>query len=192
MSFSFPLLPLTEWFPPEPFPDLSGIAIATRFRELLASTDSLTRRLERLTGLESRVRIEEQSVQQSASAVDEPLWDARYRLPGEEAVLTRNAWLRLGSEELVFAHSQLALNGMDPPIRSAIVAGDQPLGSLFLARDEQVERRHLQLAACRAPGLAARIARNPDHPFIVRRSLFLVAGVPCGRILELFLTDLSR
>ncbi|MBF0164750.1 MAG: chorismate lyase, partial [Magnetococcales bacterium] len=172
--------------------ELGDLVVAPRYREMLASTDSLTRRLENLTGLPSRVRLEEQSQSPAESATHEP-WDPAWlATPESEPILIRAAWLRLGDVEMVFAHSRLSLAGMDPRIQQAIEVGDQPLGSLFLARDEQVERRHLQLAACRAPVLAERIGRNPGQPFILRRSLFLVAGQPRGRILELFLTDLSR
>lgn len=191
MTLPFPLLPLTPWHPPDPFPELADLVIAPRYRELLASTDSLTRRLENLTGLPSRVRLEEQTRSTTGAESGDP-WDPDWLATGSAPFLIRAAWLRLGDLEMVFAHSRLSLAGMDPHVQQAIEVGDQPLGSLFLARDEQVERRHLQLSACRAPALAERLGRDADLPFILRRSLFLVAGQPRGRILELFLTDLSR
>ncbi|MBF0272298.1 MAG: chorismate lyase [Magnetococcales bacterium] len=191
MSLPFPLQLLTPWLAPDPFPLLAEIRVAPRFREVVSSTDSLTRRLERLTGAASRVRLEEQ-FQHPLLEEDPLLWGPEYRIPEAPAILSRNAWLALGTQDLVFAHSQLALSGMAPSTRRAIEQGEAPLGALFLARDEPVERRHLCLAVGVAPALARSVNFPEHHRFVMRRSLFLVAGEACGRILELFLMDLSQ
>ncbi|MBF0213974.1 MAG: chorismate lyase [Magnetococcales bacterium] len=194
MSLPFPLQLLTPWLAPDPFPVLADLPVAPRFQELLSSTDSLTRRLERLTGLSSRVRLADQSPCSALRDREEGgrLWSPEYRIPDSGIDLDRKVWLTFGERDLLFAHSQLALSGMAPAVRQAIERGEEPLGSLFLARDAQVNRLHLMLAVCHAPALA-QAARLPEaHRFIVRRSLFLVAGESCGRILELFLMDLSQ
>ncbi|MBF0190791.1 MAG: chorismate lyase [Magnetococcales bacterium] len=191
MSLPFSLQLLTPWLLPDPFPLLEELPVAPRYREMLSSTDSLTRRLERLTGAASRVRLEKQ-FQHSVLEEDPLLWGPEYRIPDAPAILSRQAWLALGEQDLVFAHSQLSLVGLAPSTCLAIEQGEAPLGALFLARDEPVERRHLRLAVGVAPALARSAGLAEDHRFVLRRSLFLVAGAACGRILELFLTDLSQ
>ncbi|MBF0627934.1 MAG: DUF98 domain-containing protein [Magnetococcales bacterium] len=192
MSLPFSLHLLTPWLAPEPFFGLDDLPVATRFRALVSSTDSLTRRLEVLTAAPSRVRLESQE-RLAVDTVDALLWGAGYAVPdGQEGLLSRNAWLTLGDRDLVFAHSRLALSGMPPAIRRAIEQGEEPLGTLFLAQDEPVERLDLHLALGHSPSLARRVGLEEAHRFLVRRSLFLVAGVVYGRILELFLMDLSR
>ncbi|MBF0293858.1 MAG: DUF98 domain-containing protein [Magnetococcales bacterium] len=180
----------TPWLAPEPFPDLGGRAISESFQAVLGSTDSLTRRLEILTGASGRVRLEEQATLPEWEDLPE-VWTPEYRMEPPGPILTRNAWLALGERDLLFAHSQLLLAGMEETTRQAIQRGEQPIGSLFLARDERMRRQRLQLALAISPVLAARQGLPGDHPFFARRSLFFVADALRGRILELFWSDLS-
>ncbi|MBF0178434.1 MAG: DUF98 domain-containing protein [Magnetococcales bacterium] len=180
----------TPWFAPEPFPDLGGSAISESFRAVLGSTDSLTRRLELLTGASGRVRLEEQATLPEWEDLPE-IWPPEYRMEPSGPIMTRNAWLALGGRDLLFAHSQLLLAGMEETTRQAIRRGEQPIGSLFLARDEQMRRQRLQLALAISPALAARQGLPEDHRFFARRSLFFVADALRGRILELFWSDLT-
>lgn len=188
LPFSISLL--TPWLDPEPFPDLAGIKISKQFQEIIASTDSLTKRLETHTASPSLVRLENQHLQSDWEDLPE-IWTPDYQIHPPHAALLRNAWLTLGKQDLIFAHSQLSLTSMTETTQHTIQQGEQPLGSLFLARDEQVQRQRLQLAAANLPTLASRLNWPESHRFICRRSLFFVANELCGRILEIFLTDLS-
>ncbi|MBF0613622.1 MAG: chorismate lyase [Magnetococcales bacterium] len=190
MSLPFSLQFITPWLTPSPFPVLADLSIARHYQVMLASTDSLTRRLEDLTGVASRVRLEHQSCG-TLEADDGEVWGPEYRLPAPQPLLVRHAWLTLGVNDWVFAHSELALSSFSVEIRRAVEQGAEPLGTLFLARDASVERLHVCLAACHAPELARRAGFQSDHVFVARRSLFLVTGQVCGRIVELFLMDLS-
>ncbi|MEO5332032.1 MAG: chorismate lyase [Magnetococcus sp. YQC-5] len=190
MPLPFPTRFLTPWLLPSPFPDLAGALISMRFQAILASTDSLTRRLEILTGQPSHIRLETQQLQSNPQDLPD-VWSPDYPLDPSSPALTRNAWLAFGEHDLVFAHSQLTLTGMSETTQQAIRRGEQPLGSLFLSRDKPVARHMLQLAAASAPTLAQRLQLPEDKIFIGRRSLFMVTDQICGRILELFLTDLS-
>lgn len=190
MPLPFTLHFLTPWLSPDPFPELAGVMISLRYQAVLASTDSLTRRLEQLTGCSSLVRLENQQLQSVWEDLPE-IWTPDYQITHSSVILTRNAWLNLGKRDLVFAYSQLTMTDLTETIQLAIEQGEQPLGSLFLARDEQVERQQVQLASAQAPMLANRLGLPENHPFVCRRSLFIVTGHLYGRILELFLTDLS-
>ncbi|MBF0342193.1 MAG: hypothetical protein HQL95_14705, partial [Magnetococcales bacterium] len=106
MSLPFPLHLTTPWLSPVPFPSLGGLSVDPRYQEVLSSTDSLTRRLEQLTGSPSRVRLEDQSVPASREE-SSLIWGPEYHLSDPGTQLPRTAWLTLGNAALLFAHSPL-------------------------------------------------------------------------------------
>ncbi|MBF0176441.1 MAG: chorismate lyase [Magnetococcales bacterium] len=155
-------------------------------QQALVCDGSLTRHLETTTGKPLRVRLERQTLRPSWQE-NLVLWQGLPQLPVGKEILVREAWLSIARKDLIFAHSEMLLDGLAQVVRSAVEQGEEPLGMVFQERDGEVSRQHLELARVRAPELALRAGMLPHHPFWCRRSLFLTGSVMRARILEMFL-----
>lgn len=180
------------WMEPHIFLRRKGGQLSERFRSLLACTGSLTQRMEHFCGRSSlHVRLEKSL----PVSWPDTLWSQAFHLSNcdHNALLFRDAWLMVNEKKCLFAHSQIDLEGLPSLLRQAIESGRKPLGALFLARDNYLERRHLELTQARIPWLATRLGLAPSHLFWCRRSLLSVSpgNSARGRILELFWSDLS-
>ena len=177
-------------------PDLAlrrfGGKLAVSFQSALLCQGSLTRYLEALVQQPVGVRVESQESAWDWQAAP-PLWDdCPTPEPQKGEIFLRNAWLELGGQAWVFAHSQVAVADLPPAARQAIERGREPLGPLFMNREARVERQGLQLARAHIPELAARLECPAEQVFWCRRSLFRVNGSLRARILELFLMPFER
>ncbi|MBF0188568.1 MAG: DUF98 domain-containing protein, partial [Magnetococcales bacterium] len=99
--------------------------------------------------------------------------------------LIRDAWLLTGGKRLIFAHSQITLDGLPPTLTDAIQQGTLPLGTLFLDQYASVARQDLLLSRATAPVIAAGYGLPEETPLWCRHSLFHVDDTPRARILEL-------
>lgn len=186
----FTLEPLTSWRAAAgPLPAVDGPPSGA-LRAALTCTGSLTRHLETTFNRPVRVEIIDQE-QCSECEPCPPLWSSNHTLTSRMGILQRNAWLVVGGVRVLFAHTQLAIDGLRPALKKAIEEGQRPLGSLILEEEKSIERQRLELAQARFSRLARLGNLDPAKVFWCRRSLFVVNGAVYARILEVFLSDLT-
>ncbi|MBF0463419.1 MAG: chorismate lyase [Magnetococcales bacterium] len=185
---SHPFLPqlIKGWLPPDLFFQQFGTPDSPRLHDALRCTSSLTRYLERQTQQTVRVRLAGQSPIVDAAG-DAILWTGQQNLPAADAILVRDAWLLLADQAWIFAHSQVTVDHLAAEARAAIERGEEPLGSLFLEREGQVERTDLELALAEVPALASHLGHATGQRYWCRRSLFRVNQSIRARIFEIFL-----
>lgn len=188
MAIPYSLQLVEAWQAPERLLERFGDGLPPRCHDALAYNGSLTRYLEQEWGEPVAVRLESQQLIPGWEEVP-LLWDDRHDLPVAGQVMERNAWLLVGGQDLVFAHSQVGLSGLDEPLRSAIEQGEQPLGALFRQLEEEVGRARLELALVRSPQLARKANLPTDRLLWCRRSLLNVGAGPRARVLEVFLGE---
>ncbi|MBF0444346.1 MAG: chorismate lyase, partial [Magnetococcales bacterium] len=117
------------------------------------------------------------------------LWSKQHTFKSKKGVTIRNVWLQVGGENILFAHSQLALNSLTASTRHDIKEGRLPLGSLLLQSENAIERQLLEITQAVIPELAKDIGSDEERVFWCRRSLFLINGAVSARILEVFLIN---
>lgn len=189
MPLPFSLQLLEGWFEPDHYFQRFGRPDSELLLDALICSGSLTRHLEGRSGQVVKIRLKKQTL--IPDWLENPtLWGVRHRLPPDDRILSRNAWLELAGQDWVFAHSQVAVSGLVREARQEIELGAEPLGSLFLQREGLVEREALELAQALIPELACHIGMDEGMSFWCRRSLFRVNGIVRARILELFLPPL--
>jgi chorismate-pyruvate lyase len=189
MPHFFTLQLLNPW--QEPDIRLKGLTagLSPALHSALICTGSLTRHLENMLKQTVDVQIIHQD-SQSDWEHNPTLWSKQHTLVAKKGVTMRSAWLQAGGENIIFAHSQLAIDNLSSSTRQAIKEGKLPLGSLLLQGENAIERQQLELAQAMIPDLADKIDGDKNRVFWCRRSLFLVNGAVSARIIEIFLTDL--
>lgn len=189
MSLPFAVQLFEKWLPPDRFFQTAAAPRSLPLRAALACVGSLTRYLEEQTGQTVKIRLESQE-RITYPETGSPLWDQRHQLSTQGTLLSRNAWLILADQERIFAHSQIVMRALPEEIQSKIERGKEPLGALFLERQEPVERTDLEVAGAYLPALAHRLGQEHHTLYPCRRSLFRVNRTVRARIVEIFLPSL--
>ncbi|MBF0347826.1 MAG: chorismate lyase [Magnetococcales bacterium] len=176
---------LDSWSDPDQLIAQKGIGLSPPLQDLLRWRGSLTQRLQDIIG----ERVELQLInhdRKSSWPNDDCFWPRMDPSPCHGDVLIRNAWLVLGGHRMVFAHSQILLDGLPDSDRCAIAAGNLALGYLFMEKNGLLKRENLQVnrVSCHHFNLLATFGGG--QPCWCRRSMFHVNDDLRARILEIF------
>lgn len=176
---------LDSWSEPDHLISVKDDLLDGSLRDLLTYRGSLTQRLEDLIGK----RVELQLISHfslSQWPEDPKFWNNEEILAKNNCILVRNAWLVLGGERYVFAHSQIVLNDLSESDRVTITAGNQALGYLFMEKNGQLKRENLQFNRISFTNSDLFPGFCGFNPCWCRRSQFYVDNVLRARILEIF------
>jgi chorismate-pyruvate lyase len=188
MPHLYTLKLLDPWQKPEAVLQSRGKDYSPSMHAALKCRGSLTTHLE--AQFKQMVEVQLINQEHNLDWEDNPtLWSKKHTWASKKAVTMRNVWLQIGGENILFAHSQLALNSLTTPTSQAIKEGRLPLGSLLLQSENAIERQLLEIAQAVIPDLAIKIGCDQKRVFWCRRSLFLVNGTVTARILEVFLAN---
>jgi chorismate-pyruvate lyase len=146
-------------------------------RLLLRTDGSVTTLLEASFG----ARVE---VVTLANTVDDRLpTPFELRLERGRPALWRQAVLHVAGRPVLRARSVLALERLDPRARSALLAGDEPIGSVL--RGLETRRDLLRTSAVAAtPADEAELEVDQDDPMFERTSRILSASRPLAVVIE--------
>ncbi|MBF0194559.1 MAG: chorismate lyase [Magnetococcales bacterium] len=188
MPHLYTLQLLNPWQQPEVLLENPALGCSADLKSALKCTGSLTSHLE--NQFKQTVEIQLINQEHSQDWENNPnLWSKKHTFESKKGVTLRNVWLQVGGDNILFAHSQLALNSLTSSTRQDIKAGRLPLGSLLLQSENAIERQLLEISQAIIPDLATDIGSAKDRVFWCRRSLFLINGAVSARILEVFLIN---
>ncbi|MBF0148235.1 MAG: chorismate lyase [Magnetococcales bacterium] len=176
---------LDAWSDPDRLIADQGTHLSSLLQDLLTWRGSLTQRLENRMG--KKVELQLISHDHVHSWPDDgDVWKGSDAFDPDTAMLVRNAWLVLGGNRLVFAHSQIVIDNLPESDYHSIKAGNQALGYLFIANNGQLTRKDLQLNRILLSDSPLFSDFRTMNPCWCRRSLFHVNDVLLARIIEIF------
>jgi chorismate-pyruvate lyase len=188
MPHLYTLQLVKPWQQPDVLLDNPSIECSPNLHSTLKCTGSLTSHLE--NQFKQTVEIQLINQEHHQDWEENPnLWSKQHTFDAKKGVTIRNVWLQVGGENILFAHSQLALNSLTASTSHDIKEGRLPLGSLLLQSENAIERQLLEITQAVIPDLAIDIGSDEDRVFWCRRSLFLINGAVSARILEVFLIN---
>lgn len=132
---------------------------------LLLSDGSMTRDLELLTGARVEVELRHAGASPLAKGaaeylVEEPFKDA----------LEREVWLLAGGRRLVYAHSLIPLDRIEPNLKTALEdMSHEPLGRVLASRKIFFAKDKLEVCTVRCENASRELGLPDDTPLAARR-----------------------